>query len=390
MRSALLLDPFETSLPDPAGKRHASWARLELDALVALGVDARGHCLQAEPETTPLGTLRALAAVSPLCLLRAVRSGLGGDKREIDEARALLQWAQRHGVEHLHVHHAPAARTASLCRELGGPSYSIALHGVEGELSSVVSALPGAAFTCCSSHAERERILGHVPPDRWSTVHVLGFGLTTDELDEAPVLPPARPSVTWVGSDARQALDALAALNRAGLAPRMCFVGDARANRTMSEHAQQARLASSVEVLDADAGAASMRHAFDAARVVVVAADCALDARLTAARALVRARLVLTDDAGALGSLTAEGSGPALAAAGTERLVAALRDALCSPDDTLRRIGVRARSYVRTHHDGLQNAASLYNLMQWYAASCHREPFQVDAVASRFPALAAE
>ena len=46
------------------------------------------------------------------------------------EACLLRRWADRDGVEHIHVHFGTnPATVALLCRMLGGPSYSLTVHG---------------------------------------------------------------------------------------------------------------------------------------------------------------------------------------------------------------------------------------------------------------------
>src|SRR5262249_33106440 len=86
--------------------------------------------------------LRALGAlaVRPLKTLKALRYLFGlresSWKKRLKHcgallcAAALLTHARRHGYGHLHVHScADTAHLAALCRILGGPTYSLTLHG---------------------------------------------------------------------------------------------------------------------------------------------------------------------------------------------------------------------------------------------------------------------
>src|SRR5262249_47724460 len=66
-------------------------------------------------------------------------------------AADLLTHARRHGYRHLHVHScADTAHIAALCRILGGPTYSLTLHGdlpVYG--TDHASKMAGASFVAC-------------------------------------------------------------------------------------------------------------------------------------------------------------------------------------------------------------------------------------------------
>lgn len=77
-----------------------------------------------------LGGLAALPAL-PWGELRGAERGLGGDLlRALGPARALARAAGRHGLRHVHVHTTgPVALAAALSDRLGGPSYSLTLHG---------------------------------------------------------------------------------------------------------------------------------------------------------------------------------------------------------------------------------------------------------------------
>jgi glycosyltransferase involved in cell wall biosynthesis len=77
-----------------------------------------------------LGGLGALPAL-PWGELRGAERGLRSDLlRALGPARALVQSAARHGVRHVHVHTTgPVALIAALSERMGGPSYSLTLHG---------------------------------------------------------------------------------------------------------------------------------------------------------------------------------------------------------------------------------------------------------------------
>src|SRR5262249_25594545 len=111
---------------DPADQSEYGKTR----ALLSAGKGALLGALVSEAVTRPVRFLRAM--------MRAVRFGRRSDRGVIRhlvylaEACLLRRWLAAAGAEHLHVHFAtnPAA-VGLFCRLLGGPAYSITVHGPE-------------------------------------------------------------------------------------------------------------------------------------------------------------------------------------------------------------------------------------------------------------------
>jgi glycosyltransferase involved in cell wall biosynthesis/GT2 family glycosyltransferase len=96
-------------------------------------------------------------------------------------AADLLAHARRHGYRHLHVHScADTAHVAALCRILGGPTYSLTLHGdlpVYG--TDHASKMAAASLVACVTKPLRKQVLETVrlPAER---TDVLWMGVDTD------------------------------------------------------------------------------------------------------------------------------------------------------------------------------------------------------------------
>src|SRR5262249_40387506 len=127
----------------------------------------------------PLRTVRALGYVaglreSPL-KKRLVYTGL------LLSAADLLRHARRLGLEHIHVHScADAAHVAALCRLLGGPSYSLTLHGdlpVYG--TDHARKMAGAEFVACVTTPLKQQVVQQVGKPA-AQVPVLWMGVDTD------------------------------------------------------------------------------------------------------------------------------------------------------------------------------------------------------------------
>jgi glycosyltransferase involved in cell wall biosynthesis/GT2 family glycosyltransferase len=137
--------------------------------------------------------LRALGvlAVRPLKTLKALRYLFGlresSWKKRLKYCGALLcaadllTHARRHGYGHLHVHScADTAHLAALCRILGGPTYSLTLHGdlpVYG--TDHRSKMARASFVACVTAPLRQQVREQVGlPDEQTGV--LWMGVDTD------------------------------------------------------------------------------------------------------------------------------------------------------------------------------------------------------------------
>lgn len=133
-------------VPGFPGLTHAAYWR-EIRALEAQGVEvvvlstdppaATLHPwaaeAQARTEYLPPGALSGLRALPALPWeeLRGAERGFRGSLlRALGPARALVAAADRHGLRHVHVHTTGrVALAAALAERLGGPSYSLTLHG---------------------------------------------------------------------------------------------------------------------------------------------------------------------------------------------------------------------------------------------------------------------
>jgi colanic acid/amylovoran biosynthesis glycosyltransferase len=144
-------------VPEFPGQTHAFFWR-EIVALRSLGVDVHlvstrrppldacrhAFAADAQRETHYLLPFRArhmLAALRSVGSMGASVAYVAGLKETTRWRRAALlgmipiaaelkSWAQRNGIQHIHAHScATAAHLAALCRLVGGPSYSLTLHG---------------------------------------------------------------------------------------------------------------------------------------------------------------------------------------------------------------------------------------------------------------------
>ena len=84
------------------------------------------------------------ASIQAWKLGRLSKRGFGYHVIYLAEACVLRKWLAQDGITHLHVHFATNSGTvALLCRLLGGPPYSLTIHGPEEfDMAAQLAAAP--------------------------------------------------------------------------------------------------------------------------------------------------------------------------------------------------------------------------------------------------------
>jgi glycosyltransferase involved in cell wall biosynthesis len=204
-------------IPEWPANTHAFFWQ-EVEALKDMGVDVRvistrrpppGSCAhpfanRAMEEThylypprggEALATLgrrprKALAATRYLSRLSDRRLAMMG---LLPCAADLLRFSRRHRLDHLHIHScANSAHLGALCRRLGGPTYSLTLHGdlpVYG--SDHDKKMAGASFVATVTRPLQEQVMAAtgLPEEK---VPVLCMGVDTDQFVPGPQRLAAR------------------------------------------------------------------------------------------------------------------------------------------------------------------------------------------------------
>ncbi|MDM3870625.1 glycosyltransferase family 4 protein [Porticoccus sp. W117] len=107
----------------------------------------------------------------------------------------LKQWAQRTGVEHIHVHScANSAHVAMFARLLGGPSYSITLHGpMQDYGGNQAEKWRHASFAIIITKELVGEVKNKLPACSLPPIHLAPMGVNTDSFRRSSTyLPPQR------------------------------------------------------------------------------------------------------------------------------------------------------------------------------------------------------
>ncbi len=149
--------------------------------------------------TTYLGKADIAAGLSALPklpygeLLGEIRHHGGGLLKDIPlaipAAKRLLNHAKSHGITHVHVHSCGrAALVAAIAARMGGPSYSVTLHGPLSDYGTAQGfKWRGAAFASIITEKLKTEMLADMPEDLPKRLLIQPMGVDTD------VLVPAGP-----------------------------------------------------------------------------------------------------------------------------------------------------------------------------------------------------
>ena len=177
-----------------------------------------------------------------IALIKAVKLG-GRSERGLlrhfayfAEACLLRRLLADCGARHLHVHFGTnAAETALLCRLLGGPPYSITVHGPEEfdspQALGLREKIRHAAFVVAISQFTRSQLYRWCDLADWAKIHVIRCGLDEGFLNAAAVPVSDRPTLVNVGRLAEQKgqlllVQAAAILQERGYDFELVIVGD--------------------------------------------------------------------------------------------------------------------------------------------------------------------
>lgn len=345
--------------------------------------DARTfHCLAQPSKRLLKATLRE-AVRAPLAFLAALRRTLAMGRTShrgllrhiayLAEACLVLEHLRDQQVEHVHVHFGSnAAAVARLVRRLGGPRYSMTVHGPDEFDSPVGYSLAGkiedAAFVvgvCSFGSAQLRR---WVDPAHWPKIHVVRCAV--DERFLGPVEPIAENAdeLLCIGRLSAQKgqvvlVDAMAELVKEGFAGRLVLAGDGELRGAIERRIAEHGLGHRVEITGW----------VDEARVRALLARCrcvvlpsfAEGLPVVLMEALASARPVISTYVAGIPELVQPGENGWLVPAGdTAALTHAMREAVRAPAAVLDRLGRAGRERVRELHHLDTEVARLEALLQ--------------------------
>jgi colanic acid/amylovoran biosynthesis glycosyltransferase len=286
----------------------------------------------------------------------------------LGQACLLREWLQRVGSSHLHAHFGTnSAEVALLVDALGGPPFSMTVHGPEEfdkpAALHLAEKMKGAAFTAAVSSYGRSQLYRWSPRETWPRIAVVHCGIEPSFHAGESSSPPSAPRLVCVGRLCEQKgqlllVEAVSMLVRKGRAVELVLAGDGEmrgeiesliAERGLREHVRITGWISSDAVRDEILSArALVLPSFAEGLPVVIMEAMAL-----------RRPVVSTYIAG-IPELVEDGKTGWLVPAGDlDALCAALEACLAASTETLARLGEAGYARVLERHDVDREAAKL-------------------------------
>jgi colanic acid/amylovoran biosynthesis glycosyltransferase len=321
--------------------------------------------------TNPAGAARALAAA--FTMARRSDRGYLRHCAYLIEAAVLYRHLRRARIDHLHVHFGTnAAAVARLARIMGGPPYSMTVHGPD-EFDAPIGLslrekMQDAAFTVAISDYGASQLRRWVPYPVWDRIHVVHCTVAAPFFEQAAPVREEADSIVCVGRLSAQKghlllLQAFESLVGGGVPGKLVLVGDGELRGALEAHIESAGLGDRVLITGWQTEAEVREHLLRARALVLASFAEGLPVVIMEAMALQRP-VVATAIAG-IPELVRDGREGWLVTPGNSaQMAAALREALTLPVERLREMGTSGAARARARHTVETEVPKLEQLIQ--------------------------
>jgi colanic acid/amylovoran biosynthesis glycosyltransferase len=292
------------------------------------------------------------------------------------EACFLRQRLARDKVDHVHAHFGTnPATVVRLLRRLGGPSYSVTMHGPDEFNAAQFYDLPGkiaeAAATIAISDYGRGQLMMWSALADWDRLHVVRCGLDSALLDHPSVLIGQAPRLCTVArlSEAKGIpilIEAAAALHREKIPFELHIVGEGPLRPLLEQRLIDLNLTDHV-FLKGALSSEDVRSELLAARAMVLP-SFAEGLPVVIMEALALERPVVTTRITGIPELVDDECGWLIPAGRVDILVAAMKQVLALDVASLQTKGKIGRARVLDQHDIVKNARQLSEIFKQCSA----------------------
>lgn len=303
----------------------------------------------------PVRTFRALAEV--FAMGRRSDRGALRHMAYFAEAAFLAGVLKREGIEHLHVHFGTnPTGVARLIRMMGGPPFSVTIHGpLEFDAPRGLS-LPQAAreaeFIATISDFAAAQLRRWMPWELWPKVNIVRCTVGDEFLADANPIDPASRTILCIGRLVQDKghlvlLEALARARAPGA--RLVFAGDGAMRPIIERRARELGIADRLEITGW-IGEAEVRRRLRECRALALT-SFAEGLPVVIMEALALGRPVLSTYIAGIPELVRPGETGWLVPAGNvEGAAAALEEIISAPAQRLDEMGRAGRALVRARH----------------------------------------
>jgi colanic acid/amylovoran biosynthesis glycosyltransferase len=340
-----------------------------------------------------LASPRRWAAGFAAAVTMGMRSELGVIRHLIylAEACALRKHLIACDAQHVHVHFGSnAAEIALLCRLLGGPPYSITIHGPEDfdapRSLSLRQKVHHAEFVVAISQYARSQLYRWCALEDWQKIHVIHCGLDRGFLPPAVLPIPDRPRLVNIGRLSEQKgqlllVEAAAQLRDRGVEFELVIVGDGVMRGEIEQFIKQFDLEDQVRIVGYLSNQ-DVRKELQAARALVLP-SFAEGLPVVIMESLAQGRPVISTYIAGIPELVEPGVNGWLVPAGAvEPLVVAMAEVLAANSAELERMGLAGAARVAECHDvdvEAKKLASLFSNPRAVSSGLSQGEFQTTA-----------
>jgi glycosyltransferase involved in cell wall biosynthesis len=358
----IALRGWDDALADPVDQAERRRTRYVLQAgVLALLTEVFFAFLR-----TPIRFLAALGLA--LRMARHAERPLPYHLAYLAEACRVAAWLRESGAVHLHAHFGTnSAEVAMLVHALGGPAYSVTMHGPEEfdapRCLGIAEKVRRSAFVVAISAYGRSQLYRWVEPVHWPKISVVHCGLEAGFHEVAPAPLPEVPRLVCVGrlceqKGQRLLVEAAARLAAKGIAFEIVLAGDGELRTDLEALIRRHDLGKSVRITGW-LSSPQVREEILAARALVLP-SLAEGLPVVLMEAMALRRPVLTTYVAGIPELVRPGENGWLVPSGdVEDLAAALEDVLARPAAALRAMGEAARLRALERHSIDTEAAKL-------------------------------
>jgi colanic acid/amylovoran biosynthesis glycosyltransferase len=380
-----------------------TFIRREILALERLGFDVQRIALRGWSETLPdpqdrqeqaktryvlrqgiwglaLPVLRTVAT-SPLKSILALRTAVGASRKSdhrlfhhlvcVAEACRVASWLRESGAKRLHAHFGTnSAEVAMYVRSLGGPPFSLTIHGPEEFESPMCLAekVREAAFVAAISSYCRSQLYLRCKATEWPKIKVVRCGIDPAFGQSTEVEPPESRRFVCVGRlcEAKGQLlliEAMARLRTKGIEMQLILAGDGPSRAEIEAAIARHNLGDSIRVTGWISGN-DVRSELMAARAFVLP-SFAEGLPVVIMEAMALRKPVLSTFVAGIPELVRSGETGWLFPAGSlDDLTEAMEDCLARTRTDLQRMGNAAYDRVIQYHSIDTEAAKLAELFR--------------------------
>lgn len=324
----------------------------------------------------PLRLLRAL--LMTLQMARVSHRSLLVNFAYLVEAITVKKRLEDRQIEHLHVHFGTnAAATARLVKALGGPTYSMTIHG-PAEFDSAIGFALGAKiedaeFVVAITDYCAAQLRRWVDPGNWHKIRVVHCAVPEPLFDRAVPIAPDQKTLVCVGRLTAQKgqillLEAVRQLVDEGIDLKLVLAGDGEMRTQIEEQIAAHELQPRVEITGWIDSAEVIRR-LQASRAMVLP-SFAEGLPVVIMEALALERPVLSTYIAGIPELVEPGKNGWLVPAGNvEALKEALRDLMKTPVERLQEMGRAGAKAVREDHHLPTEVSRLEKLFREFVRS---------------------